>query len=57
MNKNTLINSFLRLFNKKCSKCKSRDTKVECYAGNPHAKNEKWKTGRQCDSCGNFWYS
>lgn len=45
------------LFKKKCPKCSSKDTKVECYAGNPHARKPNWKTGRNCNACNNFWYS
>jgi hypothetical protein len=45
------------LFNKHCPECLGFNTKTECYSGNPYAKNGKWKTGRQCYSCGKFWFS
>lgn len=46
-----------KIFRKKCPDCKSRNTEIEVYAGNPYDKRGKWETGRQCHSCGKFWYS
>jgi len=51
-----IISRFSMLFKPKCPKCGSRNNKVECYAGNPYAKNERWQTGRQCNNCTEFWY-
>jgi hypothetical protein len=51
------ITFLLQLFKPQCPKCGSRDNKIECYAGNPYAKNERYETSRQCNNCVNFWYS
>ena len=42
---------FKWLFAKRCPNCLSKNTKVEVYN---MTDNE---TGRQCNACGNFWYS
>lgn len=53
----TVIVSFLQIFKSKCPECGSKDNNIECYSGNPYAKNERYETGRQCNNCINFWYS
>lgn len=56
LNIGAVIARFFMIFKPKCTECGSKDSKVECYAGNPYAKNERWQTGRQCNNCINFWY-
>ena len=56
LNIGAVIARFFMIFKPKCTECGSRSSKVECYAGN-HYSNKKWKTGRQCNKCTNFWYS
>lgn len=51
-----IIDSFLLIFKTVCPSCGSTNNKVECYKGNPYAKNPDWKTGRQCSDCVEFWY-
>ena len=53
----SVVSRFLQKFKPKCTNCGSRDNKIDCYYGNPYDRNEKTKTGRQCNNCVNFWYS
>ena len=47
---------FNNLFKPSCPNCGSIDSTIECFAGNPYVKTERWKKGRQCKNCPNFWY-
>ena len=44
-----------RLFNKRCPKCKSKNTKVVFKTQHPYCKEGIMMTTYECKSCWNVW--